>query len=210
MSFMDNFPGTPRGGQEEVINRIENAFVKNGKKFVICQAPTGSGKSHIGATIASSTKRCSRSLMRSRITPKSHFKVDVDLDDQFGGFVLTTTKQLQDQYATLFPNISTLKGKHNYSCSKDLTLNAGCASCVYVGGVMDQCSIKGDCDYINAYSDAVKSSFSVLNYPMYLSLPSSLRYKQVLVCDEASELEDALVSQFSINVNYKTLDYFAS
>jgi Rad3-related DNA helicase len=42
---------------------------------------------------------------------------------------------------------------------------------------------------------------------MFLSLPAKLRHKQILVCDEASELEDTLVTHFTVNVSYKHLDY---
>ena len=142
------------------------------------------------------------------MTPKSHIKVPVDVNDKFGGFVLTTSKSLQDQYTTLFPEASTLKGKVNYQCDLDPISNAGCAKCIYNRQTMNLCASKGQCDYINAYSDAMKNNFSVLNYSMFLCLPSTFRNKQLLVCDEASELEDILVSNFSINIKYKSLDFF--
>ena len=210
MSLMDNFPGTPRGVQEEVVKKIEEAFIDEGKKFVICQAPTGSGKSFLGATVALSTKSCDRKHNRSEITPKSHFRKDVDPINKFGGYILTTTKQLQDQYQELFPDCSVLKGKVNYECAIDPICNAGHAKCVYLPNTLARCSNSVECDYINAYSDAMKNNFSVLSYSMFLSLPAILRNKEVLICDEASEMEDALVSHFSSNIKYKYLDFLGA
>jgi len=114
---------------------------------------------------------------------------------------------LQDQYGELFPEASTLKGKINYQCDIDPILNAGCAKCVYLPSTMSSCAMKGNCEYINAYGDAIKNNLSVLSYSMFLSLPAKLRSKQILVCDEASELEDTLVKHFTLNVTYKKLDY---
>lgn len=207
MSLIDHFPGTPRGEQENIIELIEDAFENEDKKFVICQAPTGSGKSHLGATLCNSTNPCPPELRRVSVTPKNQYNVDFGVYSKFGGYVLTTTKQLQDQYKELFPNCNTLKGKVNYPCAIDPICNAGCAKCAYTPSTMRACAGVGDCEYINAYSDAVKGKFSALSYNMFLSLPKALRNKQVLVCDEASELEDTLVSHFSINISYSSLDY---
>lgn len=206
MSLMDYFPGTPRGEQENIVNRIEEAFEDH--KYVFCQAPTGSGKSHMGATLALSSDTCPKALKYDYVTPKSHFGTDPLEYDKFGAYVLTTSKQLQDQYLELFPEeCKLLKGKMNYACDLDPILNAGCAQCVYLPSVMGKCAKMGNCDYINGFSDAVKSNFSVLNYSMFLTMPSCFRNKQILICDEASEMEESLVSHFSVNVSYKYLDY---
>jgi Rad3-related DNA helicase len=207
MSLMDHFPGTPRGDQEKIIDRVDHALYTDDLKFVMVQAPTGTGKSHMGATCALATDTCPRSLKRLQMTPKSMFAKSAPDVEKFGAYVLTTSKQLQDQYLELFPQASVLKGKVNYQCDIDPVLNAGCAQCVYLPKVMPKCKIDGRCDYINAYSDAMKNNFSVLSYSMFLSLPAKLRSKQMLICDEASELEDTLVKHFSIDVAYKRLDY---
>lgn len=208
MSLMSYFPGTPRGDQENVINRIDHALYTDNLKFVMVQAPTGTGKSHIGATVALSTNKCPKVFRKMNVTPKSMFAQNAPDVEKFGAYILTTTKQLQDQYGELFPQSSLLKGKVNYPCGIDPICNAGCAKCVYIPSVMGACAYSGKCEYINAYSDAVKNPFSVLSYSMFLSLPRRLRNKKILVCDEASELEDTLVKHFSINVKYKTLDYY--
>ena len=149
MSLMDHFPGTPRGDQEAIIDKIQDAFDSD-KKFVICQAPTGSGKSFLGATACLSTSDTPRSMKQARVTPRSHFSREYSPDDKFGGFVLTTSKQLQDQYVGLFPDMTRMKGKNNYPCALNSLYHAGCANCCYIGPQMDKCSMNGDCEYINA------------------------------------------------------------
>lgn len=202
MSLMDSFPGTPRGEQESIINRIDDIWNKKGKKYVICQAPTGSGKSFIGATAGLSSKDAPRSTIGMNFGPR------VKCSDwtPFGSYVLTTTKQLQDQYIELFPQMSGLKGKGNYVCAEDPMLNAGCAKCRYLEGVMPKCLAKGHCEYLNSYDYAMHNKFTALNYNMYLTLPPHFREKDILICDEASELEDTLVSQYSVDITYKELD----
>ena len=207
MSLMDHFPGIPRGEQENVVNQIDEAFYTDEKKFVICQAPTGSGKSHIGATVALASSEATDEFLFSHITPKNHYGRKIHPSSRFGSYILTTSKALQDQYELLFPRIEVLKGKRNYPCALDPLSNAGTAKCRYVRTAMEKCAMDGDCEYINSFSSAVKSNFSALNYNMYLSLPPLLQEKDVLVCDEASELEDIIVDQYSVSVNYKQLDY---
>ena len=53
MALLDYFPSkfNPLVQQVELINKIEEAF-DDGYKFVICCAPTGSGKSFLSKTLA--------------------------------------------------------------------------------------------------------------------------------------------------------------
>ena len=81
-----------RKNQREVIEEIRKAFKKY--KYVILEAPTGSGKSAIALTLAQLYKRLGR---------KTH--------------ILTIQKLLQDQYANDFANkLYVMKGKSNYIC----------------------------------------------------------------------------------------------
>ena len=52
-NIIEFFPSKdiPRENQKNALLQIEDA-IKNNKKFIIIQAPTGFGKSHIGATLA--------------------------------------------------------------------------------------------------------------------------------------------------------------
>jgi Rad3-related DNA helicase len=87
----ENFPfENPRPGQLEIITQIHNAIEK-GYKYIILEAGTGTGKSVIAATLA-----------------KIHAPT----------FILTMTKQLQEQYLNDFEGdgFSVVKGRGNFNC----------------------------------------------------------------------------------------------
>lgn len=54
--LLNNFPQgyTPSSQQDKIIRKIDGAF-SSGNKFVICCAPTGSGKSFISKTLANAS-----------------------------------------------------------------------------------------------------------------------------------------------------------
>ena len=211
INYTSNFPEkfTPTSLQVDILNKIEQAF-KGGKKFVICCAPTGSGKSMIAKTFDGIGKPAS-----------DDFKELVDSHDAFrqgqagefvntekclsngpaGTFVLTITKSLQDQYQNLFEEISLLKGKSNYECeiNNDVTVEDG--PCVLSKTVKESCWKKNICHYYNARKAAIVNSFSALNYKMFLSLPDHVKLKSFIICDEASELEEELVRRFSAEID---------
>jgi len=78
-----------RDGQREVIEFAVKAFL-DGKKLVILECPTGSGKSPIGMAIANLSRNA---------------------------YYLTITKILQDQLASDFSDITELKGRNAYPCT---------------------------------------------------------------------------------------------
>lgn len=93
MSILDHFPtpplAGPRGGQVSVINEID-AAIKGGYKFIIVEAPVGSGKSAIAIALA-------------RWAKSAH--------------ILTPMKSLQDQYFEDFNDYTVLmKGRSSYPC----------------------------------------------------------------------------------------------
>jgi Rad3-related DNA helicase len=51
----------------------------------------------------------------------------------------------------------------------------------------------------------MKSKFSALNYSMYFSLPQHLKKREILVCDEGSELEQQLVAQYTCEIDFQFL-----
>lgn len=86
----DAFPmESYRDGQKKCIEYAVNAF-NNGKRIVILECPTGSGKSAIGKTLMNMVK---------------------------DSFYLTVTKILQDQFTSDFENVIELKGKNAYPCT---------------------------------------------------------------------------------------------
>ena len=91
-SILEHFPEgfKPREIQKEIIQGIEEK-IKSGYKTIILSAPTGVGKSLIAATLAR----------------------------YFGSsFIVTASKQLQDQYSKDLKFLMPVKGKSNFACLK--------------------------------------------------------------------------------------------
>ena len=81
-NIIDFFPKNynPLPQQQELLSAIDKAF-KSGKKFVICSAPTGSGKSFLSKTLSNQSNSPS-DLFVDLI--KTHSAFD---QDQFGSYV---------------------------------------------------------------------------------------------------------------------------
>jgi len=91
--IIENFPfDEPREGQLEVISEISKA-IDDGYKYIVLEAGTGTGKSVIAATLA------------KIYSP---------------AFILTMTKQLQDQYLKDFEKdgFNLVKGRNNFVCKE--------------------------------------------------------------------------------------------
>lgn len=214
-SLLQHFPEsyTPNTAQVKLLANIDQAF-KDGYKFVVCCAPTGSGKSFISKTISNSSKEPSNEFVEL-ITSYNAFKhghgggytsADECSDTpSFGAFALTITKSLQDQYKEMFDDISVLKGKSNYKCVVDDNYNVEMAPCAVLKSLKEDCWSKNKCPYYNSRNQALISTFATLNYNMFFSLPDHVKRREYLVCDEASELEDQLVKQFTCTINFDVL-----
>lgn len=209
--FPDQYEPTQQ--QTKLLSQIEKGLKTH--KFVICCAPTGSGKSLIAKTLGAVAKHPSKELTRlitSYEAYKQDFSGNYTFDQEcreeppFGSFVLTITKSLQDQYLDLFDKTPLLKGKANYTCNIDENFTVDLAPCTFASKLKEKCWEECLCPYYNARNSVLLSQFGVLNYKMFLSLPSHLKRKNIIICDEASELEEELVRQFSAEVNYERLE----
>jgi len=206
---------TPSVQQSKVLDKIGVALTDH--KFVICCAPTGSGKSLLAKTISELSELPSKEFTES-IRSYQAYKQDftgrfVNEDDCYdekpsGAFVLTITKSLQDQYSNLFEQTSILKGKNNYICEVDNNYTVDLAPCTFVPQLKEKCWNCSKCLYYNARNDALLAKFSVLNYKMFLSLPNHVKRKNAIICDEASELEEEIIRQFSAEVMYDRLEQY--
>jgi Rad3-related DNA helicase len=199
-----NFPDgyTPNNSQETILNKMQKAF-DNGKKFVIVNAPTGVGKSFISPTLANYSKDIHQSFLDA-VDDYTIFGEDAATlmpEDSFGCYALTITKALQDQYKNTFDHTGVMKGQSNYQCKVDEEMTVDVAPCVYVKGLKNDCWKVNKCPYYNQRNNMLKSKFSALNYSMFFSLPEHLKKREILVCDEGSELEEQLVSQFSCDID---------
>lgn len=187
------FPST-RPGTEEALDAIKKAF-DGGKRFVLVNAPTGSGKSGISVAFA-----------------RKHNTV-----------ILTPTKILQEQYATtdVFKQEYTIKGKANYKCglpglghygvdesicvsdsiavdSKDLLpdwIKIGAKSKAATI-LKRQCGESGTCPYYSKLYNIGKVPGAILNYDLFFLIKQYPGQKfgtpmgRALVLDEAHQLID--------------------
>lgn len=201
LNFPDNFQ--PNKNQTTILNSIEKAIADN-QKFIVCNAPTGSGKSFIAPTLAKYAGEPSQEWKR-KVDDYSIFGEDGIIfskeEPSFGVYALTITKTLQDQYKETFNFATLLKGQSNYQCEYDPELTVDNAPCLYVKGLKKECWDCNRCTYYNDRNQMLKSSFATLNYSMYFSLPDHLKQRKILVLDEASELEEQLVGQFTCEID---------
>lgn len=203
---------TPTDQQTTLLKKIEAGLAKH--KFVICCAPTGSGKSMIARTAAELSKEPTPAMadliknyhaFRQDFTGEFTYEPECNAEPAHGAFALTITKSLQDQYQSLFPSTDILKGKSNYICDVDESFMVDLAPCTFASKLKDDCWAKNRCSYYNDRNTALLSRFGVLNYKMFLALPGHIKRKNIIICDEASELDEELVRQFSAEINYDKL-----
>jgi ATP-dependent DNA helicase DinG len=215
VNLLSNFPEShnARPQQIDLLQQIDRAF-SSGKKFVICCAPTGSGKSFLSKTLANASKNPTSTyvdLVESNTAFKQDqfgeysYKDECAQEPAFGALALTITKNLQDQYRELFDDAAVMKGKSNYLCNVDSRFNVDVAPCIYLTELKESCLHSNNCAYYNARNNALISKFAALNYSMFMSLPDHVKHREYIVCDEASELERELVSRFSRELHYKVL-----
>lgn len=212
INILSHFPSDsePRSEQVKILTDIE-AAMESGKKFIIVQAPTGVGKSHIAATIASLSRppdariismADSYEIYRQSSTGGYLCEDECNSLPSFGVAVATVTKSLQQQYQALFKSVAILKGKQNYVCAVDEDFDCDLAPCMLTPKLLSECRFLNRCPMLNARRAALKAKFGVFNYSSLLTLPDFLKRRQFFICDEASELEDELVKYYSCNIEY--------
>lgn len=171
--IIENFPfERARENQLEIIQQILDAFDR-GVKYVILDAGTGTGKSAVAATIGQILQPA---------------------------YILTMTKQLQNQYAQEF-GYSQVKGRNNFTCLESgMVNNCDMGTCQSMRktddftcphGIMIETTNKKDmiknnedyyntpftfkssshCPYWNQKADAIEDPITLLNYDYaYLEL----------------------------------------
>jgi|APSaa5957512493_1039668.scaffolds.fasta_scaffold11262_2 Rad3-related DNA helicase len=207
--------------QTEILKDVENQ-IKNNQKFIILEAPTGSGKSWVAATLGLWLK---------------------------GAIILTPQKNLEKQYVRDFGSFMyEVRGKQNFGCLElDETKTCSMGECFPGNATDDHCSfycskddfivpdgIQGTdhervvlsqegitkfgtednvCHYWKQKRKGEIASSVVFNYAMYIKsylneeeTPDERTQKivrDVLICDESHELEDVLVGDSSLELSEK-------
>ena len=178
---------SPREEQKEILDKVLEA-ISNDKKFILVEAPTGVGKSAISVNLG-------------------HF---------FGAenkksYILTTQKILQDQYVEDFNNVTSIKGKDNYTCQYYQELN-----CVESYSLLNKDSDEeketnhyktcgnGKCVYRMRRQIFIDANVSMTNLAYFLNETTYAReceYRDLLIIDECHNLEKELMSFVEIGMN---------
>lgn len=206
--IIENFPfEQPRTGQLNIIQDIVDA-IRQGYKYIVVEAGTGTGKSAIATTLAQ--------LYES-------------------AYILTMTKQLQQQYASEF-EFPLAKGRSNFGCladqldsscdigkcktsprsekyacpfgvSKSPILDADLAFDTYSGSVFYQS--QNHCHYWEQKANAINSPITILNYDYALAEFNYVKHfskRSLLILDEAHNLENKLMSFLEVTLSNNKLE----
>lgn len=161
-----DFPYPPRTNQNLAFDWLEQ---NRDKRYLVLEAPVGSGKSNVGITYSKYLTEGAGS-----------------------SFILTPQKILQKQYEDSMRDIKSIEmaslyGKGNYSCGK------GNWSCDVGSLLKPRCA---NCPHKTAKGNAVGSPNTVLNYKLALTsfaFTETFKPRKLMVCDEAHTLEQYLV-----------------
>lgn len=195
---------TPRGKQVSQINDIIIAFNDDKIKNVVLSAPTGTGKSIIGAVVAE--------VMHELRHPGIN---------KFASFLLTATNVLAHQYHESFGESESgdfhiIKGASNYACSalstpEEEQTAESCAMRVFQkSGMTDtidkHCNM---CPYQQARKAKEYARQLITNYSYFfvdrLSAPNPMAPRTVCVFDEAHLLNDLFTEHNAIYFSEKRL-----
>ncbi len=184
MHIADHFPFSEfRQHQKETLDKIETALKT--KKFVLVNAPTGSGKSVLAISIA---------------------KYFADTN------ILTTQRSLQDQYAETFPDLVVMKGKGNYPCAVDESMTCAKGPCKTNKSL--QCADKElkfqECPFYIAVAEAQAAAVVLHNFAsfMYQTRYAKLfEPREALIIDECHNVELMIMGFVSFKIYASALGY---
>lgn len=198
-----------RQGQEEAINSIIN-FIEDGDKYIILNAPVGSGKSVIAYVVAKYLEQQS-----------------------YDTYLSTGTKILQDQYIHDFTDVKTIKGRNNFDCVSEPLVNCANGLCktrnkfkcnnkpilkdewVYQGVPVPTTQLEFErqctdmCNYWFNKLNGIFAPITMLNYDYLISdtrFVQQLPYRKLLVCDEAHNIENVLMRQLELRFSPKAVE----
>ena len=163
----------PRNSQIRLINEI-NWAIGEGYKNIILEAGTGTGKSAIATTLSNMYE---------------------------DSYILTMTKQLQEQYLDDFDDILIeIKGRGNYSCN----YKGSCDFCIKAEYNLRKCE---DCEFSLTFKRAMESKNVITNYDFFYYMGVANRLldtRELLILDEAHNLERKMLmlSTHSLNREY--------
>lgn len=125
-------------------------------------------------------------------------------------FLLTATKQLQDQYVEDFKGKDTIsiKGKANYPCAIQPDLNVECGPCIVNNSLLRKCKRERKCHYYRTRENALNANTALTSYSYFLYSTTCGRFwrqRDLVILDECHLLEQQLVSWATTKINPQEL-----
>ena len=202
---------SPRDNQVEHINNVLIAFLDEGYKNVVLSAPTGTGKSIIGAIVAEVVQA-----------------IKYPHENAHASFLLTATNVLAQQYHDSFVDDTApedegfhiIKGASNYECSalsspEEPQTAENCAIGLFRKSGMDDMiqSNCNHCKYQHARTMKTKARQLITNYSYYfvdrMYSQAPMPKVAVAVFDEAHLLNDLFTEHNAIYFSEKRLKAMA-
>ena len=152
-----------RTGQREALDAARDAFA-DGRRVVVVEAPTGSGKSAIAVTLAREAR---------------------------SAYLLTGQKVLQDQYQRDFDDLALLKGRANYPCEVAPT-HAAAAPCL-AGRSFPECAACAYFRAKDRALAAPRAVLNYAYFLHELNYAGGFGRRELLVLDEAHNAEALLM-----------------
>lgn len=167
--------------QKKVLDAIDQGW--DDYDYIIMELPVGVGKSAIAMNICNSVDN---------------------------GFIITSTKQLQDQYINDFKGLSikSIKGKANYKCSLNKGLNCESGYCVVEQDQLKECKKKRLCPYFNAREAALNANAMLTSYQYFLRAVDCAKFlkpRNVIIFDECHLLENQIVQWAEMKLSPREL-----
>jgi ATP-dependent DNA helicase DinG len=166
-----------RDAQRSALKIIAQAY-DEGTRFVIIEAPTGSGKSGIAIAVT----------------------------DTLNGYVLTPQKMLTRQYVAAFSHVRELRGRANYKCTEHPTNceQGGEIQSELSFTACNNCPYQRDKKRFTEAQSSVTSFAYLLSERSFVG---ELSQRPALVLDEAHNTEELILSQIDFHVTKKRAGY---
>ncbi|MFW6007970.1 MAG: helicase C-terminal domain-containing protein [archaeon] len=180
---MSEFPyENIRDAQKEILEKLQENWDKY--RYFVLEAPTGVGKSAIAKTIAASNRNA---------------------------FLITATKQLQDQYVVDFPDggIQSIKGRANYTCAYNDRLNCEVGPCMVNKDIYKECKGENICPYYTKRDKALKANIALTSYAYFLRAMDCAGFwksRDILILDECHLLESQITQWASVFLSPRELN----
>lgn len=194
---------SPRGDQVSYIDKVLSAYLVEGKTNVVLSAPTGTGKSIIGAVVADVLHEI------------------MDIPERCASFILVGTNMLATQYAETFDGIRDfvqVKGANNYECralSTSFVPEYADSCCSYDMKKSNKSELHqlvdkycGKCEFAWIKKAKHVSRHVITNYSYFFIdrlFAAQHAYRTITVWDEAHTLNDAFAEHCSVYVSEKRL-----